>query len=704
MFWGCKELIRQVSVFHLGVLSYITKKIFCFIIVWALFISLLSAKEKESFFDSLKVQLSVLKEDTNKVKVLNKLSKEYFWKDRNDSALIYANSALLLADNLSYKNGVRVAYYNIGSAYISLCKYSDALKNLAISLKIAEEMGEKKYECPCHLSIAKAHYFQGNYIDALKSYSVALSLYSDLSWKEGIVTCLDGMGLVYSALGNSPEALKRHFASLKISEETGNKSGIAVSYTNIGNVYCDEGNKTEGLKYYLRSLKIRQEINEKWEIASNYNNIGLVYSDLGRFEDALKCYYAALKLNAEVGNKQWLAYNYTNIGQVYSRQGNNAEALKKYLTALKISEEIEDKFSITNCYNNISDANINLGRVAESKKYLYQALSTGINIGAKDLVKETYKMLAVADSVLGNFRNAFDAHKKYVLYRDSLFNEENITKLAQTRMQYDFDKKQLADSIRNTEAQLLFRERLHKQKTYTWIGISFVGLLLIFSLFIYTSKKKLSAEKQRSEDLLHNILPEEVSKELKIKGTTSAKEFDNVTVLFTDFVGFTKTSERMSPQNLVNELHNCFKAFDEIIGKYNIEKIKTIGDAYLAVCGLPNAYDDHASKIVGAALEIRDFMLARKAQLGDDTFEIRIGIHSGPVVAGIVGIKKFAYDIWGDTVNTAARMEQNSERGKITASEVTYRLIKNSFECEYRGEIEAKNKGALKMYFILSAI
>jgi class 3 adenylate cyclase len=151
---------------------------------------------------------------------------------------------------------------------------------------------------------------------------------------------------------------------------------------------------------------------------------------------------------------------------------------------------------------------------------------------------------------------------------------------------------------------------------------------------------------------------------------------------------------------LVDELHACFSAFDGIMAKYSIEKIKTVGDAYLAVSGLPLADEKHAENGLTAAIEIKEFMLGRRSELGEKTFEIRIGIQSGSVVAGIVGVKKFAYDIWGDTVNTAARMEQNSEAGKINISETTYELVNDKFNCEYRGEIEAKNKGKLKMYFV----
>jgi class 3 adenylate cyclase len=212
--------------------------------------------------------------------------------------------------------------------------------------------------------------------------------------------------------------------------------------------------------------------------------------------------------------------------------------------------------------------------------------------------------------------------------------------------------------------------------------------------------EELKSEKKKSDDLLLNILPSEIADELKEKGLSEARLYNNVTVLFTDFVDFTRAGERMSPRELVSELDACFKAFDEIIDRWGIEKIKTIGDAYLAVAGLPHPDNQHAEHVIGAALEIRKFIATRKQQQGDKAFDIRIGIHSGPVVAGIVGVKKFAYDIWGDTVNTAARMEQSSAPGKINISEATHELIKSLYECAYRGEISAKNKGELKMYFV----
>jgi class 3 adenylate cyclase len=215
----------------------------------------------------------------------------------------------------------------------------------------------------------------------------------------------------------------------------------------------------------------------------------------------------------------------------------------------------------------------------------------------------------------------------------------------------------------------------------------------------------LADEKQKSDNLLLNILPEETAEELKERGSAQAKAYDSVTVMFTDFRNFTSMAEKLSPEKLVAKINECYSAFDEIITKHKIEKIKTIGDAYMCAGGLPEVNHSHPEDVIRAALEIVDYMEKHKQdkiKLQEPYFEIRIGIHSGPVVAGIVGKKKFAYDIWGDTVNIASRMESSGEAGKVNISGSTYELVKEKFNCGYRGEIEAKGKGKIKMYFINS--
>jgi adenylate cyclase len=233
------------------------------------------------------------------------------------------------------------------------------------------------------------------------------------------------------------------------------------------------------------------------------------------------------------------------------------------------------------------------------------------------------------------------------------------------------------------------------------INISAVGSLIFLMVYYFVGKKNFF--KARSEALLLNILPVEIAEELKTNGRADAKHFSEVSVMFTDFEGFTKISEKLAPSELVEEIHTCFTAFDNIISNHNIEKIKTIGDSYMCAGGLPVANTTNPTDLVMAAKEIRLFMedhMQHRKNEGKETFAIRIGIHTGPVVAGIVGIKKFAYDIWGDTVNIASRMESSGEAGKINISGATYELVKDKFNCIYRGKIPAKNKGVIDMYFV----
>ncbi|MCB1178755.1 MAG: guanylate cyclase, partial [Leptospiraceae bacterium] len=230
------------------------------------------------------------------------------------------------------------------------------------------------------------------------------------------------------------------------------------------------------------------------------------------------------------------------------------------------------------------------------------------------------------------------------------------------------------------------------------LGEQLAGIIYGSNLF-----KQVEEEKEKSEKLLLNILPKDVASELKEKGFSEPVLFDSVSVMFTDFKGFTTIAEKLSPQELVKDLDACFVQFDKISERYNLEKLKTIGDSYMCAGGIPKKNKTHAIDCILAALEIQDFMNMMKdlkEQKGFPYWELRLGIHSGQLIAGVIGEKKFAYDVWGDTVNTASRMESSGTPGKINISGETYEFVKEFFDCEYRGEVSAKNKGMIQMYYV----
>ena len=291
--------------------------------------------------------------------------------------------------------------------------------------------------------------------------------------------------------------------------------------------------------------------------------------------------------------------------------------------------------------------------------------------------------------------------KNHYSFRDSILNITNVNKMADLRTNFELSQKQI-------EVDLLNEQQGRQRITVTSSIVALV-LIVLYALgllhrnrYIQKTSHIIRGERDRSDNLLCNILPEKTAQELKEVGKVQAKHFESVTVMFTDFKAFTANSDQLSPEELVESIDFYFSKFDEIMEKYGLEKIKTIGDAYMCAGGLPFATPDHAHKMVEAAFEIAEFVDEAKIEDPNNLtrFDIRIGINTGPVVAGVVGTKKFAYDIWGDTVNIASRMESNSEPGKINISENTYKLICSEFNCTYRGEIEAKHKGKLKMYFV----
>ena len=678
----------------------------------------------QPLIDSLLKDLPRQKEDTNKVNLLTAVSFAYITINPAES-MKYAQLALETATKLDWKKGIANANNRIGVSYQSKSDFPKALEYFDKALKIRKEIGDKSGAANTIGNIGYTYKSLSDYPKALGYYQEALKLFEEIGDKSGVARFSGHIGFVYQIQSDYPRALEYFFKTLKIHEELGDKSNIGATYGNIGTVYVRQSDYPKALEYFLKALEIEEATGDKPDIAAIAGNIGLTYCDQGDYAKALEYDFKALKIDEEIGNKNAFASVTGNIGLVYQQQKNYTMAVEYYQKALKMDDEVGDKYDaaislcdIGNCFLSIIEdtpAKTNTTEPSERKyvpngaipagkaallhsaiDYLHRSLVISKELHAMYILKDCYYNLAEAYKLSGDYKKAMEYADSTRIIKDSVFSQENSQKMAKL----ENARKEYGDSLKTAAAKRAMDIKAEHRRNYELIGVGALVLAIGFIFAVTRNNKLLSKERKRSDNLLLNILPEEVADQLKDTGKSAARQFDDVTVLFTDFVNFTEAGERMKPQALIDELHTCFKAFDDITTKYSVEKIKTIGDAYLAVAGLPTPDPKHAENIVRAAVEINAFMRDRVAKLGNSTFEIRIGIHSGSVVAGIVGVKKFAYDIWGDTVNTAARMEQNSEAGKINISQTTYELVKDKFNCEYRGEIDAKGKGMLKMYYI----
>ena len=643
--------------------------------------------------------------DSTRVKVYYEYIFNHFLFSNPDSALVLAADLLNYANKDYYPKSIALAYKLQGIVSYFKSDYPSALEYYEKSLAIFEKIADKK-EIAANLANKGIIYNnQGDFTRAFEAYERSLVIREEIGDKKGISGSLGNIGIIYNRQGNYPRALEYYEKSLAIKEEIGDKNGVATTMHNIGGIYLSQGNLPRALEYFTKSLVLMESIGYSAGIGSNLNNIASIYRKQGERSLALEYFVKSLKFEEQIGDKRSRAMVLSNIGNVHSDNGNYSLALEYFQKCLAIGKEIDDKLLISASFINIGKDHQKLGKTTLALDYCERGLEITKEFQLLEQQKLAYECLYDAYKAKGKGNEALENYEKLITVRDSLYNEENTKKLVQIDMQYQFDRKEAVAKAEQEKKDAIALQELKRQKMTRNGFMAGFAVTLLFAGVFFMQRNKIGKEKQRSEELLHNILPEEIALELKEKGKADARDFDMVSIIFTDFKGFTEQSAKLSASELVNEINHCFEAFDHIIGRYGIEKIKTIGDAYMAAGGVPTPTDDSAKNTVLAALEMQTFVSKRKAEndaANKPAFEMRVGIHTGPVVAGIVGVKKFQYDIWGDTVNTASRIESNGQVGKVNVSQATYQLLKDDadFVFESRGKIEAKGKGKIEMYFV----
>ncbi|MCU7616945.1 hypothetical protein NZ698_07030 [Chryseobacterium sp. PBS4-4] len=623
-----------------------------------------------------------------------------------------------------YHSGKNVDKKKIDLTYQALISlYSRKNYDYANTLKITNDylkFTEKEFPnrlADIHAYLGSFYWQVGFNQKSIQEFEKALQLYQKQKGKEDYIYGIKNMiGANYMSIKVFDKAKKNAQEAFDYFKKNNDAKSLSSVYNLLSHIAYQEEKFLDAKEYIVKAIEIIPDSAEtnlynkaylgtiKYKILMQKDSLNIKkdltkYKELEIITNELSHNFEKIEAKKNDVTSGLLLHNYNILADAYGMLGNYDKAyyyLDKTVKQREKSYSVEKVKALSEAQGEqqLNDERIRIKLEEETKRIQLQK-----EIELKALRFEYEKKQAAAKTEEERKRLAleedlkrkeiqikFDQEQKAVVLRYN--QEKNIARINQ-------EKK---DAIAKAEL-----ESSQNQKNIWAVGAGLSLLLLGFAGFSYNQKrkdnKKIAEEKQKSDDLLLNILPYEVAEELKEKGKTNAKHYDEVSVLFTDFVNFTSNSERIGVQEVLNELNICFTEFDRIMEKYNLEKIKTIGDAYLAVSGLPVSNVQHAKNAVNASLEILSYIQHRK-QESPNALDIRIGIHSGPVIAGIVGVKKFAYDIWGDTVNTAARMEQNSALGKLNVSEATYQLIKDDFSFEYRGKIETKGKGAMEMYFV----
>lgn len=665
--------------------------------------------------DSLRQLLSTPGQDTQRVNILT----DYAWEineSHTDEAANRLQEAVQLARKLGYKKGEAVAWNGLGVVEEIRGNLTQAEVYYKKALEIRRSLNDLRDISASLNNLGVLNEMFGRFDSALVFHRENLLIQQQLRDTVKMARALFNLAAAYQEMGLYPEAQSNLLDARLILEARNDQDGMAKVFTQLGHLQLELDRYQDARRWYAQALQLREKLDDPGRLAESLTDYANALDELDSSKVALDYYQRALHIWKDLNDLPGQSTVYMNLGDAYKHIGDYNVALNYLLLAENISLSLDDKQSLMEIYNTIGDVHYRAGRQNMALEFVQKYYKIAQETRDEKYIQGAYKDFAEVYARMGNFSEAYKWRVQYDSLRYHRLNEKIGTQFVRKEAIFADQKKQ--EQIEEQKRELRVRDaELASSQTRQLALLGGAILLLLLAALLYNrnriraranrdlaaTNRTVQLERERADNLLMNILPEETALELKLHNKVQPIRYESVTVMFTDFKGFTSIAETMPPESLIAILDECFRMFDAIIAKHNLEKIKTIGDSYMCAGGLPKENTSHPVDTVLAAFEMLEelqLLMLRKPPEQQAIFEMRIGIHTGPVVAGVVGSHKFAYDIWGDTVNVAARLEQGGTVGKINISETTYEQIRHQFHCTYRGRLAAKNKGEIAMYFV----
>lgn len=542
---------------------------------------------------------------------------------------------------------------------------------------------------------------------AIELYSQAEEIFSKTSNFKELFFIFNNMGVLEMQRNDFEKALRFFIKAADISEKQLNNERLEIVNLNIGNIYINLNNHETAYGYFLKSLEYAKKKSNIIVKINALNNLTITLNYLSLYEDAITYAYRAENLAKEYNMNYYLGSIYNNLATVFESLENYEQSLRYYKESLEY-RYIDDE-DILKTLNNIISIYVIMKDLQNAENYL--------NIALKIANENQVELTSIANiyTVADFYYNAGDFSKASTLYRTILYNsrpgfdKELHNQVAELQIKYEAKRKDNKIILLQKDAEINNLRFLQQRRFIITLGVfalfSVIALYVIYRL--YTEKMKdnvlLNRERDFSEKLLLNTLPEKVVAEIRSKGEFKPEVFYNCSVIFADIVNFTKISESLSPKDLIFELNDIFTAFDNIFSKYQCERIKTNGDAYIGVCGLPDFVFDNCDKIINAAVEMKDYLL-EKSKKSEIKWDVRIGLHTGTVIAAITGVKKYVFDIFGDTVNITARIQNVAEPNEIIVSEAFFMKLKTKYLFKSKMQVNIKGKGDYPVYVMIKDV